>query len=809
MLRRASTAALLCIACIVPAASGVACGSSSGGGGASDPGATCAEGTPGCLGWVACPAGFEKDTSTPETPEAAGCRDVQPDADCAPGTMPTLGSRDCQPVGATTCAAGFTRAASGWGCDEVLPAVACTGATRESLGATTCQPVGDCSAAFPPAAATVFVNAAYADAQLDGAHFRAIGDAVAAAPSGATIAVEAGTYAEGIGPKRAVTVVGRCAEKVRLVGTGLQFPGVYSFGVKGIVVSGLTLEDHFQGVRVQAGGGVTVSDVVIESPRLGGLIAYQPGSAITASRVVVRGARPESASGYGVGANADAGAKLELADVVLAASADVGLSATNGEGESKTPSVITARRTVIRDTRPSKRSPAGSGVAAFDGSSVELDQSVVSGTYGFGVLVELGGARANLKSSVVRGTQLSPDDGIGGGVLAYDESVVALDGVTVVDNDQAGVYVRGKATLNLNSSVVVGSRPQSDGDFGMGLWADQGASVAITSSALVDNGYYGMAALDPGTRLQASQTLVRGTRRNADDGLGRGLDVEAAASATLDDVSFVGNGDESLFVRGGVAGKGRSQVTASRIIVRDTRSRRDGTTGDGISVQGGALLELDVAAVVRARRAGILLNDRLSPDGLPSEATVAHTIVRETQAAGDGLDEKIGIPLEGVGIANGGKLTLASSAVIGSVEFGVVFGGVNSSGSVDSSIIRGTSPRANGDFGHGFVGVDGASVVVKNTVILGNRIGVAFESATATLASVLVQQNAVGIHVQGRSQLLTSAAAPAEQTPEVVVVTDDSRFIGNDTRIGSGTVPLPTGPLGPSDPDAKAPTKTK
>lgn len=787
-----------------------ACGSSND---ATDGGSTpvvpaCAEGTPGCLGWVDCPAGFAKDTSAPDKPEAASCLDVQPEADCAPGTMPTLGAKECKPVGWTECPPGFARAASGWGCDEVLPPAPCTGATREDLGSATCAPVGDCNAPFPPPNATLFVNAAYTDAQLDAAHFRSIDAAVTASASGAVIAVEAGIYSEGIGPTHPVTVVGRCAQKVRLFGSALQFPGVFSRGVKGIAVSGVSLEGHFQGVRAEGGGTISVSDVVIESPRLSGMIAYQPGSMVTASRVVVRNAQPLKSS-IGVGAAADAGGKLDMTDVVIASSADIGVNATNASGESKTPSTVTGRRVVIRDTRPSKTAPAGSGAAAFDGCSVSLESSLIKGTYGFGMLVEIGGATATLKNTVVRGTILSPSDGIGGGVLAYDESVVTLDGVSLVDNEQAGIYARGKAKLTVTGSTISGSKPQADGDFGMGIWADQTAKVELANTAVVDNAYYGIAALDPSTVVRASDTLVQGTRRSAADLLGRGINVENAALAELEGVSFVGNGDDSIFVRGAVTGKGRSHVTATRIIVRDTTSRGDGSHGDGIVVQGGGLLELDMAAVVRARRAGIILNDLLAPDGSPAEATIAHTVVRETQAAGDGLGSASGLSLEGVGIANGGKLTLRSSAVSGNIQFGIVFGGTKSGGTIESTLIRNTTPRASGEYGHGFVGLDGTSVVIKNSVVVGNRIGLAFASASATLSDLLVQQNVVGIHVQGNSQLRTSPVAPAEPTPLFVTVTDDSRFIDNQTRVGSGIVPLPKGPLGGTDGDARAPPKAK
>jgi hypothetical protein len=387
---------------------------------------------------------------------------------------------------------------------------------------------------------------------------------------------------------------------------------------------------------------------------------------------------------------------------------------------------------------------------------------------------------------------------------------VTLDGVSLVDNEQAGVYARGKAKLTVTGSTIARSKPQkADGDFGMGIWADQTAKVELANTAVVDNAYYGIAARDPSTVVHATSTLVQGTKRSSAGVLGRGLNVENAALAELDGVSFVGNGDDSIFVRGALTATTRSHVTATRVIVRDTTSRADGSHGDGIVVQGGALLELDMAAVVRARRSGIILNDLLAPDGTPAEANVAHTVVRDTQAASDGLGAMPGISLEGVGIASGGKLTLKSSAVSGNIQFGIVFGGKNSGGTIESTLIRNTAARATGEYGHGFVGVDGTSVVLKNTIILGNHIGLAFESSSATLSDLLVQKNMVGIHVQGDSQLQTSPVAPAEPTPLVVIVTDDSRFIGNDTRVGSGMVPLPKGPLGDVDTAATTPPKAK
>lgn len=73
------------------------------------------------------------------------------------------------------------------------PAVACTGATRERLGDAACVPVGDCNAPFPPAGA-LLVDDDFTAAQIDATHFRSVGAALAAAPAGGVVAVDAGRY---------------------------------------------------------------------------------------------------------------------------------------------------------------------------------------------------------------------------------------------------------------------------------------------------------------------------------------------------------------------------------------------------------------------------------------------------------------------------------------------------------------------------------------------------------------------------------------------------------------------------------------
>ena len=196
------------LAVVLCAATAIACGNGS------QPGHPGGTGGAACAGSEcpppdACPEGFTELSDV-------GCEPILPEDDCPPGTGPVIGSSTCEPVGWTDCPSGFVPDPSGWGCAEVVATSACTGAMREAVGESACQPIGDCSAAFPPPDASFFVRADYTDAELDATHFRKVGEALAAAPAGAVIAVDSGLYVEGLSITKPVTLSGRCAEEVTI-----------------------------------------------------------------------------------------------------------------------------------------------------------------------------------------------------------------------------------------------------------------------------------------------------------------------------------------------------------------------------------------------------------------------------------------------------------------------------------------------------------------------------------------------------------------------------------------------------------------
>jgi hypothetical protein len=770
-------------------------GDDEGGGSSSAPPTPgCVEGTPGCLGWQTCPPETSPD------PEGGGCREILPPGACGPGSMAVLGSADCRPVGPEACAPGFRKAASGWGCEAIVAPKACEGATRESLGDPACVPVGDCAAPFPPAGTTHFVDAAYADGQLDATHFRKIGDAIAAAPAGAVIAVEAGTYPEGIEAVRSVSIVGRCAEKVRLVGTGLDVWGVLANRVAGVSLKGVTLEDHYEGVRAQGGGTVTLTDVVVESPRSVGLIAWQNGSKIVAERTVVRGVKPHPTRQTApvVSANADEGGVVELTSSSIVRSWHAGLLATNPDQPKRTSSIV-LRRSIVRDTNIVERTDAGAALVVSGHSRGEVTESAILAARRIGAVAFGAGASLDVSGSVVQ-TGLEDKSGeTGAGVFVMDGAAVKVVDTTVREAMQLGVGSLGKGTtLTLSRVVVEGTLPGADGDFGIGAWADYGGALDVERSAFVSNAYYGVGLYGAGTTAKLTDVLVAGTRPSKADKLGRGVSVEDGASATLDRVTLARNASESLFVRGETAAGARATATARRLLVMDALALKSGALGVGISVERGAALDLDVGAILRARAAGVSISDLPGGAGSVAEATIAHTIVRDTLGGGDAAaDTKTDI-ISGAGILSGGKLTLRASAVIGSRQFGVLVANPAAVPVISSCVIASTAPGANtGDYGHGIVAMTVPAVIVRDTIVRSNSVGLAFDRAAGVVSGVLVQSNAVGINVQGDGFALTTAkSAPEAPAPDQVVVTEDSRFVDNATRVGNGPLPLPASPLG-------------
>ncbi|MGH7329098.1 MAG: hypothetical protein ACREJX_12175 [Polyangiaceae bacterium] len=136
------------------------------------------------------------------------------------------------------------------------------------------------------------------------------------------------------------------------------------------------------------------------------------------------------------------------------------------------------------------------------------------------------------------------------------------------------------------------------------------------------------------------------------------------------------------------------------------------------------------------------------------------------------------------------SLTIDSSAFIDNTETGVL-ASEHATLALSNSIVDQTALDSTGEFGMGvFVGDDDV-VATMDSITLRQSKGpaLAVAGSGATMTKSVVVDNAIGVAVLGGSSLVEG---DSNGDPKTVAISSDTVFANNQTRIGSGNIPLPT-----------------
>jgi hypothetical protein len=710
-------------------------------------------------------------------PDGVGCDPVVPASDCPAGTMAQIGSTACVAVGTTQCPAGFVPDPSGWGCADVLPAQPCTGATMEVLGQTSCQPVGDCSAPFPPAAATLFVSPSVAP---DATHFQSIGAAISAASPGAVIAVDSGTYTESLSVRGSLSLVGRCAAMVTVQAPATDAAGLDVAGAT-VTIRGVTFRGHRPGVVVEKGAQATFSGLVVDGNRDVGLIVQDATTTATVSGSVVRGTLNPNGDGWG--AYASLGGSLVMTSSAIVGNVELGLTLTDPGSTAKITGVV------VRGTTAGS-SGVSNAIGVQPGTQLTVATSAVVANEGVALAVSGAQTSATVTGSILRDTASAPDGTGGNGLVAGDGATVAVHSSWFVRDAEVGVSVSGKGTMvTLDGCDVVDTRPNGQGQFGAGLGVQQQGSLKVTQSAIVKAVYYGAFVSDTGTVGELDQSLVSDITEDSVDHLGRGFDVQGGGKGVLQSSTVANTATESLLVD---STDGAADLDATQVLVLGGHP--------SAYVRLGGSMALTRSALVGGLDVGLYLTADGSSTGVHSQATVTDSVIRDVQLLSG---------TNGMGVVSGGVVSLSGVTIRNVFGASVLAGnnggpdgGLTTSGSkvtMKNCVVRDTKLQPGQDgYGVGIVGLDGTLFDVEGCTIENNVVGIGIQSGTASISSSTVANNQVGIDVQGSSSLMQVDAVPSSLTASEVVVTTDTTFVGNQTTLSSTAIPLPGLPA--SDP---------
>lgn len=732
------------------------------------------------------PAGFDE---CPEGKGKGGAPCGEAAHACVPGTVAFFGQARCTAVGPGECPSGFTRDASGFGCMPVFAKTTCTGASRPRLGERSCVPVGDCNAPFPPPGAAYFVDDSYTAGQLDGTHFATIQAAVAAAPSGATIAIEEGSYSGTVTLPKAVTLVGRCAAKVTLSGAGAATPGLEVMKKLKAFARGLTITDFEVGVSAGGGADVSLDGLVVQSNRRLGILGADAGTRVLAKGIVIRGTLPDASGRFGHGAASGFDGELTIEDSAITDSSEMGAGAQRDGRINIVRSVVSG---VVQRT---SNKAYGWGVGTQTGGQATVIESAILDTFTGGVVAAENRSAVRLERSYVGGVRRGPATNGGtfaAAALAQNEGA-SLDiiGSTLAGSDRYGVFVNAGARATISSTAV---RDLSGSPLdGAGVQVAEKSSATVTTSAVLASTVSGL--LNAGT-LDATDLYVgevtgaavasHGTTKVvrlivSDLQPGKGLNAELSAAL------YVGDGNSleasEVIVRkahglGALALGSGTMLSIRRSAISDIQAPED-FSGYGLAATQGAEVTLEDAVIGKARDVGVYVSD---PGTIASLRRVSVVDVQPNGPEGRARS---------LNVQNGALLNLVRVLAHRGKQVGLNVVGEGARAVVEDSVITGVQATEVG-FGHGIAVTAGGALVMTRSVVGDHAgIGLVFANASGSVATSVIRANPVGVHTQEGVSLVEVPSAPAELIPLSAAFTTDTRFEDNGTKVGSGQVPLP------------------
>jgi hypothetical protein len=415
------------------------------------------------------------------------------------------------------------------------------------------------------------------------------------------------------------------------------------------------------------------------------------------------------------------------------------------------------------------------------GTQVTVSRSLIEGSFGTGILIDQVGASLKLVGSVVRGTlPAGAPDGMG--VLALNACSVEIVDSVFEGNVGAGLYVgQAGAVAKVSGSVIRDTAVDTTGRFGYGINVNHGASLSLTGSALVGNHRSGLIVQDADTLVTVTGSVVRGTRNDTSVTYSVGVRVLAGARLALTHSQVTDtNGPSVAAIDPG------TEVRVKDSVLGFNTLSTDGDFGQGLYVMDQAAAYVDDSALVQNHA------EALSVTGAGATALVSRSILAGTQGIVQGFTS-MGL---GVGVVEGAEAQLADSALVDNQHSGL-YAGTNARASLVLCVVLNTRIEKNlKGLGHGvFVQLDSVVEVTSSVVRSNAGIGLVFAESAGAVRGSYIADNPVGLHAQGGSEITAVETVPATVGPRAVVVSNDTAFVGNATRLGTGTVALPPPPV--------------
>ncbi len=283
--------------------------------------------------------------------------------------------------------------------------------------------------------------------------------------------------------------------EVSLVGTSIRdtLPGLDGEGGFGI--------DAHDGAALRAQG------CELSGNTTAGVIAFDPDTEVTLVDTTIRDnlPRPDEEGGYGI--NVYGQAALEARGCELTSNTGIGLVAAEPG------TAVTLADTTIRGTLPDAHEEAGYGIQVSGSAAVQARSCELVGNAGVGVVAAEPGTEVWLVDTTIRDTLPSGDDEAGFGIQVDSGAVLEARGCELAGNTWVGVAASDAHTeVTLLDTVIRDTQPGRSGEGGYGISVIEGAALEAEGCELTGNTAIGVAAIHPGTVVSLSDSSITDTR---------------------------------------------------------------------------------------------------------------------------------------------------------------------------------------------------------------------------------------------------------------------------------------------------------
>ncbi len=358
------------------------------------------------------------------------------------------------------------------------------------------------------------------------------------------------------------------------------------------------------GVMVDDGGRLTaVGSEVSENVQVG-IAVLDSDTEVSLERCTLRDTMPSSEGEFGYGLMVLDGAKVDLNGCEIVGNTRIGVVGNNPGTR------ISIRGSTVRDTLPGPDGEGGLGISVHDACSLSLDDCELSGNRSSAVLAYDAGTEVVLRDSAIRDT-LHAEDGLGGYALQVTSGGSLLaEGCDFHGNTRLGMLIGDTGTQAvLRDCWVRDTLPTDealiDGDElgGYGIQVDEGASLLVEGGEISGNTELGVLALAAGTEVVLRDCCVRDTLPEATGRKGVGIEAQQGATVRAEGVLLRRN--QAV---GAMAADPGSEISLWGCTVRDTLPDVMGNTGYGVSVLDGATVVAQACDLVSNTSVGFAVD---------------------------------------------------------------------------------------------------------------------------------------------------------------------------------------------------------